>query len=411
MFWLNEAVDIGIRHFCMHWELNLTQFISFLIYDQVYSELIGDVPEEIRNLPLKTDKDKNMEVLNGIWMLKEKVKKDSELKKAFMKESKDVLIELKKNADGREFIKSLEEFLRKYGNKAIYVFEFINPSWREDPTQVIELIKSYLEIDYNYPMEVRKITQERETAEKEALSKIKSVEEKKKFTNALKTAHALAPITPNHHFYIDQWTPVAMRRVFLKIGEKLSENNVLDKAEDVFFLTLDQVKEIMSNLKAFNAKEVVEEAKKTWEEQSKLSPPPNLGTITEASANDIVKIKLWGWTLPKEKEIVKNKLRGVAASPGIIEGVAKVVKSPKEFGLVEKGDILVCDLTNPAWTPLFIKISGVVTNSGGILSHPGILSREFKIPCVVGTVHATKAIRSGQKIRVDGSRGTVEILS
>jgi pyruvate,water dikinase len=86
------------------------------------------------------------------------------------------------------------------------------------------------------------------------------------------------------------------------------------------------------------------------------------------------------------------------------------VSSPAEFDQVKKGEILVCQMTSPAWVVLFTKISGLVTDSGGALSHPAVVSREFELPAVVGTIDATTKIKTGDRIRVDGDRGTVTIL-
>jgi pyruvate,water dikinase len=101
---------------------------------------------------------------------------------------------------------------------------------------------------------------------------------------------------------------------------------------------------------------------------------------------------------------------GIAASPGQVEGVARVVMTVDEFDDVAEGDILVCQMTNPAWVVLFTRIAGLVTDTGGTTSHPAVLSREFGIPAVVGTSVATKRIRTGDRIRVDGSKGSVEVL-
>jgi pyruvate,water dikinase len=94
----------------------------------------------------------------------------------------------------------------------------------------------------------------------------------------------------------------------------------------------------------------------------------------------------------------------------VVEGIARVVLREDQFDEVRAGDILVCHMTNPAWVVLFTKIAGLVTNAGGLTAHPAVLSREFGIPAVVGTQDATERISTGDRIRVDGSKGAVEIL-
>jgi pyruvate,water dikinase len=103
-------------------------------------------------------------------------------------------------------------------------------------------------------------------------------------------------------------------------------------------------------------------------------------------------------------------ITGIAASPGTVEGIARVVNTVDDFDDVRDGDILVCQMTNPAWVVLFTKIAGLVTDTGGTTSHPAVLSREFGIPAVVGTSVATQRIVTGDRVRVDGGAGRVEVL-
>jgi pyruvate,water dikinase len=105
-----------------------------------------------------------------------------------------------------------------------------------------------------------------------------------------------------------------------------------------------------------------------------------------------------------------SELPGYAASPGEVEGAARVVRSLDQLDEVEAGEILVCTITSPAWAPIFSKIAATVTDIGGIMSHAAIVSREYGLPAVVGTGTATSRIKTGQRIRVDGSSGMVQIL-
>jgi pyruvate,water dikinase len=101
----------------------------------------------------------------------------------------------------------------------------------------------------------------------------------------------------------------------------------------------------------------------------------------------------------------------LGGSPGVVEGVARVVLTVEQFDQVRKGDIVVCQMTNPAWVALFTKMAGLVTDAGGLTSHAAVLAREFGIPAVIGTSSATRSIKDGDRIRVNGTTGVVEILS
>ena len=105
-----------------------------------------------------------------------------------------------------------------------------------------------------------------------------------------------------------------------------------------------------------------------------------------------------------------GEVKGLAASPGVVEGPARFVASLDEFDQVKDGEILVCRMTNPAWVVLFTKITGLVTEAGGATSHPAVVAREFGIPAVVGTTNAGERIKTGDRVRVNGATGVVEIL-
>ena len=126
---------------------------------------------------------------------------------------------------------------------------------------------------------------------------------------------------------------------------------------------------------------------------------------------------LWGITresldawLKAGEEPNSNEIKGFAASAGVAEGIARIVKSVEEIDRLHKGEILVCPITNPTWAPIFQKIAAAVSDIGGSMSHAAIVAREYGLPAVVGTGTATQKIRDGQRIRVDGGRGVVTIL-
>jgi pyruvate,water dikinase len=131
--------------------------------------------------------------------------------------------------------------------------------------------------------------------------------------------------------------------------------------------------------------------------------------------NDPISVMLWGITPERLQSWASasdgdREFSGAAASPGVFEGPARVVRSVKEIADVEPGDVLVATVTSPAWVPIFSKIGAAVTDIGGIMSHAAIVCREYGVPAVVGTGRATVEIKTGDRIRVDGSNGTVTLL-
>jgi pyruvate,water dikinase len=144
------------------------------------------------------------------------------------------------------------------------------------------------------------------------------------------------------------------------------------------------------------------------------TPPPAIGVTPEA-ITDPMSIMLWGVTTQRVQEWASAKaggpsLSGTAASPGLVEGPARVVVDVEELAQIRDGEVLVCPITSPAWAPIFPKVKAVVTDIGGVMSHAAIVCREYGLPAVVGTGRATAEIRTGQSIRVDGSSGVVTIL-
>ena len=115
--------------------------------------------------------------------------------------------------------------------------------------------------------------------------------------------------------------------------------------------------------------------------------------------------------MPPEPSRDPAVIQGIPASPGTVKGPAKVVKTLAEASKLEKGDVLVCEMTMPPWTPLFSTASAVVADTGGILSHCAIVSREYRMPCVVGTLMGTAVIKDGMMLTVDGNKGIVRIES
>ena len=156
--------------------------------------------------------------------------------------------------------------------------------------------------------------------------------------------------------------------------------------------------------------ELVSRRRDEREDAFELRPPDWIGTAT-ADQLAFPYLTLWGFPekFHRERSTSAEQVVGLAASPGIAEGVARIVSSLDQFNEVEDGEILVCSMTNPAWVVLFTRIGGLVTDAGGMAAHPAVVAREFGLPAVVGTSNATKRIKTGDRIRVNGATGVVDI--
>jgi len=221
----------------------------------------------------------------------------------------------------------------------------------------------------------------------------------------------MAPLTPDHHFFIDQGANAHVRLVLLAVGEKLVEAGRLDRPDDVLFLRYNELRMLIGDADAVDARSLVADRRAERDAAKKVHPRDWVGTVTPSQLAFPYLVN-WGYPerFHRQQSEDVREIKGIAGSPGTIEGTARVVMTVDEFDQVREGDILVCQMTNPAWVVLFTKIAGLVTDTGGTTSHPAVLSREFGIPAVVGTSVATKRITTGDRIRVDGSSGRVDIL-
>ena len=272
------------------------------------------------------------------------------------------------------------------------------------------MIKGYLDSDYDHRAIVARLAEDIKKASEELLDGIPDGDAKETLRGANAINLRIAPLTPDHHFYIDQGTHQHVRVVLLRIGQKLVDMGALTEPDDTIYLKYQELRYLMGDPEHFDAKSIVAARRAQRAEDEKIRPPDFIGTATEDQLQ-FPYLNLWGF--PEKLQFdteTKGRVEGLGVSPGVVEGTAKVVASPAEFDQVKHGDILVCQMTNPAWTPLFAIISGIVCDAGGMVAHPAVMAREFGIPGVTGTGVATREIKTGDKLRVDGTNGVVEIL-
>ena len=240
-------------------------------------------------------------------------------------------------------------------------------------------------------------------------------------------AHRVFPYVEGHKFYCEHWYTNLFFNKIREFGALLAGHGFFPDAEDIFHLTPlrsgngdhrhdDLVVERFAAARPSALARHRGRAKAAIAEWAKHETPPALGPVPEV-IDDPAIVMLWGITrenldawLSAGDQPDSNEIKGFAASSGVVEGVARVVKSVEEIGRLRQGDILVCQVTNPTWAPIFQKIAAAVSDIGGSMSHAAIVAREFGLPAVVGTGTATQKIKDGQRIRVDGGRGIVTLL-
>jgi pyruvate,water dikinase len=407
---LEDAIDVHDRHWKIHWMLNFAQFATTQALNGLLEREKGEAASALMGRLQSSIEDRNWDSIEDLWKMKEEIKEDSELRAAFEGETAaDVMSALEGSEGGRRFIEErVEPHQRHFGYKAIWSHEFAFKTWREDPAPMIEAVRGYLATDYDYPSAIAGVRDDLEAAKREALEGAGGGE----LEEALERSLSMNPLTPDHHFYIDQGTNARLRLLLIAIGEKLVGSGTLDDAEDVMFLRYNELRLLMADQEAFDARDLVGDRRDAREDAFEKRPPSWVGTATQ-TALDFPYNALWGF--PEKfhagEPATTGEVKGLAASAGVVEGPARYVQSLDEFDQVQEGEILVCRMTNPAWVVLFTKISGLVTEAGGAVSHPAVVAREFGIPAVVGTTNAGERIATGDRVRVNGTTGVVEILS
>ncbi len=298
-----------------------------------------------------------------------------------------------------------QAYLKQYGHM-IYNLDFGNPVPADDPAPVLETFKLFLSDQGSNPHERQGATaKRREEATQNMLIRLKGWRWKF-FLKNLERAQKYAPLREDGLADVGLSYPL-LREMLRELGSRFTKGGMIERQDDVFWLIEDEVEGAAAQLDRGEAlpelSEVIPGRKATWRAARRLTPPMALTQIT-IFGKDLMRTKS-----KRVKEGQGDTLKGVAASPGSATGTACVINGPEDFSKMKSGDILVAPLTTPAWTPLFARAAAIVTDLGGPLSHGSIVAREYGIPAVLGTGEATKRIRSGQRISVDGSAGIVRL--
>jgi pyruvate,water dikinase len=407
-----DAIDIHDRHWKIHWMLNFSQFSATMNLRAVMEKTHGRIDEALLGRLQNSASDRNWDSIEALWKMKEEAKADAQLAEAFRHETAgEIIAALESSQRGRRFVaERVKPYQKEFGWHAVWSHEFIFPTVYERMEPVIELVRGYIETDYDFPKTIAALKADIDAAAGEILTGLEGEAlEEMRAANAVNLK--MAPLTPDHHFYIDQGANAHVRLVLVAIGRKLVGSGALEEPDDVMYLRYNELRVLMGDPAGMDARAIVSSRKAERERAYQVRPPAWIGTATQSQL-DFPYLNLWGFPekFHRKAGAIAGEVTGIGGSPGVVEGVARVVLREDQFDEVRAGDVLVCQMTNPAWVVLFTKIIGLVTDAGGMASHPAVLSREFGIPAVVGTSVATQQIHTGDRIRVDGAKGAVEIL-
>ena len=311
------------------------------------------------------------------------------------------LDELATLAGGRQARDAIAAYLDKYGMRCVGEIDITRPRWSERPTTLVPMILGNLK-NFEPGAGARRFEQGRQAArqkEHEILERLRALPDGEAKAEQVKRKIDRVRTFIGYREY-PKYTKVSRyfvyKQALLEEAERLVQARVLGDKEDIFYLTFQELHDVVRTSQVDDA--LIRRRKDACRSYHALTPPRVITSDGEVIAGAY-----------RRDGVPAGALVGTPVSAGTVEGRARVLRDMAKADL-EAGDILVTTYTDPSWTPLFVAIKGLVTEVGGLMAHGAVIAREYGVPAVVGVEHATRLIRDGQRIRVHGTAGYVELL-
>lgn len=370
--WINEKMNEWLG------EKNVADTIALSVSHNVTSEMglaLLDVADAIRPYP--------------------------EIVGYLQKASDNFLHDLPKFEGGREAKNAIQDFLDKYGMRCVGEIDITKTRWSEKPSMLIPIILTNVR-NFEAGESKRKFEHGCQAAlkkEREILDRLKQlpdgdqkVKETKVMIDRIRNLSGYREYPKydkiNRYF--------VYKRALLREAERLVKANVIHEKEDIYYLSFEELREVVRTNKLDYS--LIDQRKDEFRHSEKLTPPRVITSDGEIITGQY-----------NRENLPAGAIVGLPVSSGVIEGRARVIVNLEDANL-EEGDILVTSFTDPSWTPSFVSIKGLVTEVGGLMTHGAVIAREYGLPAVVGVENATKMIKDGQRIRVNGTDGYIEIL-
>lgn len=383
------------------WEVHLGTALEIFgdLFLKVIPRLTGFTAEDAAVL-LQGLGNKTLEMGRGLWQLAETIRSTPSLYEVFNEGiGEDTFKRLQRINDGEEWLESFYKFLDDFGHHSAKDDWFF-PNWSQDPIMVLKILRGKLALphqDFDQILECKSMARVN-TANSMRSRLRKQPLRRFLFNQILFMAYRWLPLKEDRQFYI-KLTCRQLRLTIHEIGKRLVHMGVVTRGDNVFFLSLGELNDVVDNIssgKQVDLTELVKSRRVEWDASLDLSPPPRItGDLVKDSAG--------------EHSGNRRVIKGTPASPGVTTGLARVIHSPEQFDQFLPGEILVTQAANPCWVPLFSLAKAIVTNYGGLLCHSALLAREFGVPAVVGAPFSTRVIQNGDVVTVDGTRGIVQV--
>jgi pyruvate,water dikinase len=430
----NRLTELALEGWQRHFEFLYLAYLAYMQFTETSRELFPDISDDAIGKmvsAVEADVFRPDQELNGLAELAVDLGDDvtDVLTSDASPETK--MERLRETDAGREFMDRFDEikdpwFYMTYGDG----FHSYKGSWIEDleaPFDHLESKVGRLQDGEELGRDFEALQDERDEIVEE-YRRYLDAEEREEFDHAYETCMTVYEYAENHQFWIENWLHTIVFRKMREFGRLLVNHGLLEDAEDVFLFNRFEVAELLEEAcetwalgrGAFVSErwqDRAAERRRTFEAAKEWDPSPALGEPPEEVTDPLMQM-LWGITTEKVNDWLdvesdtgdESHLEGFGASSGRVEGPARVIEDSADIDTLEEGEVLVAPLTNPAWAPVFPRAEGAVTDDGGITSHAAIVCREYGLPAVTGTGHATSFIETGDQIRLDGETGEVEIL-
>jgi len=410
-----------------HLETMVLMFGQKLGFSALCQELVPGTTDEECNKMLQGFGNKLMETDAEFWKLGE-LADTLGVADVVKGPPEEAVAALEKTDNGRKWLEALKKLVTEYGLRHVGgCYNLMPVSWIEDLSYPISFVRGFMAKKERGEQMVPKeaLVAERERVINEFRAKLKTDEDRKKFDENLSLLQRMYPWYEDHNFLYEGRLGTGVHLKIVELGRRLVNEGYLDEPYDIGYLLLHELRQLLFELQnkrlefrdynLLDYRALIKERKEIRKKQAEWKPPVVLGLKPVVAPENPVAIFVYG-ALPeiidrafaevaKPEEVME--ITGLAASPGVAEGVARVLLDVSQLKDVMPGEILVCGSTNPMWNPVFGKVVAVVTDTGGLMAHAAIISREYGLPSVVGTANATKVIKTGDRIRVDGSKGLV----
>lgn len=403
--WLEQSRDPFRRIWEIHFELVFCLFPTLRTFDDHCRDLFGADDDPITGQELLVgEENATLSGALALWDVSRQLLQHPQTLVALEAPTATAaLVQLAATPGGEAVAAALGDWLTRYGQRPDERREALGANWDEDPTVPLAMLRAYGQATTPHPLDAwRRRRAERDARTAEARQRLANYPAavRAAFEDLLTRARYATRLAEDHNFHLDQKSFYWHRRAVMAAGRRLAARGCLDQPADVVFLALPDIVSALATGEpspgALRRQVAAERANLArW---ATVDPPAHLGT--EPPVGPAV-------VLPPIAGTAEGPWQGVPASPGIVRGRARVAPALGEASAVEPGEILVTITTNPAWSPLFAILGGLVTTVGSALSHGAIVAREFGLPAVVAVAGATSHIKTGDWLELDGSSGTV----